>query len=345
MKLSKAVLFAALTATCLSTNVAYADLLVLKNGDRITGEIKRIWDNEVTIEPEYSDEFEVDLPVVAYIESDRDFEIDLQDGTSVVAKLRGAAADGDQVIESEVESLEVPLAQFFELDEPDDYYDWESHVDFSSNINKGNTDSMTTKLFADGLFKHGDHRHRGEVTFEQEELSGTKTKDRDLFLYDYNWLFNDPWFFTAQLTFERDPIIQLDSRIITSAGIGHDIWDTPRKSLSTKLSVGYQAEELFIDQGGQLIRQSSDSKVGIWNLRFRRDFLGDDMELFHNHSITANLSGRTNTSYDTSTGISYEITDLLYATASLDYDYETEPVDTAKNEDIAIVFGLGLEFE
>lgn len=30
---------------------ANSDVLVLKNGDRITGDIKRIWDNEITIEP------------------------------------------------------------------------------------------------------------------------------------------------------------------------------------------------------------------------------------------------------------------------------------------------------
>lgn len=325
--------------------IAQADVLVLKNGDRITGEIKRIWDNEITIEPEYADEFEVDLPVVAFIESDRDFEIDLYDGTRLVAKFGGTADNGDQIITTDLDSMELPLASILELDEPEDYFDWESHVDFASNFNKGNTDSTTTRLFADGLFKHGDHRHRGEVTFEKEELAGQKTKDRDLFLYDYNWLFNDPWFFTAQLTFEQDPIIQLDSRIIASAGIGHDIWDTPRRSLSTKLSVGYQNEELVIDQGGQLVKQSTDSSVGIWSLRFRHDFVGDDLQVFHNLSITTNISGRTNTSYDTSTGITYEITDLLYATASLDYDYETEPVDAVKNEDIALVFGLGLEFD
>jgi len=38
------------------------DVLVMKNGDRITGEITQIWDAEVTIEPEYSDEFKVDVP-------------------------------------------------------------------------------------------------------------------------------------------------------------------------------------------------------------------------------------------------------------------------------------------
>jgi hypothetical protein len=55
---------------------AFGDVLFLKNGDQITGTIKRIWDQEITIEPEYADEFQVDLPMVERIESDRDFEIE-----------------------------------------------------------------------------------------------------------------------------------------------------------------------------------------------------------------------------------------------------------------------------
>jgi putative salt-induced outer membrane protein YdiY len=317
--------------------IVRADLLVLKNGDRITGKISRIWDNEITIEPDYSDKFQVDLPVVAYIESDREFEIDLQDGTSVVARFAGSAAGGSQIITTPIESLEVTLDQFFELDEVEDYYDWESHVDLSSNLNKGNTDSNTIKLRADAMFKVGDRRHIGEVTIFREELSGQLTQDQERLNYAYNWLFNDPWYFTSNLTIERDPIIELDSRIILSAGVGHDIWNTPRKGLSTQLGFGFQAEEFGME--------SKDSTVLVWNLRFRRDFIGDDLSLFHNHTITSNVSGRTNTSYRTSTGLSFEITDLLYTSVTLDYDYETEPVDTAVSEDIALMFGLGLEFE
>ena len=35
---------------------------------------------------------------------------------------------------------------------------------------------------------------------------------------------------------------------------------------------------------------------------------------------------------------------LKGANVSLDFDYETEPVATASGEDLALVFGLGLEF-
>jgi hypothetical protein len=39
-----------------------------------------------------------------------------------------------------------------------------------------------------------------------------------------------------------------------------------------------------------------------------------------------------------------DITDLLYANISLDYDYETDPIDTASNEDIVLLLGGGIEF-
>lgn len=85
MREALAMLTTFLVITILVPSFAAADVLYLKNGDRITGTIKRIWDDEVTIGPEYSDEFRVDLPLVARIESDRDFEIEMPDGSDVVA--------------------------------------------------------------------------------------------------------------------------------------------------------------------------------------------------------------------------------------------------------------------
>lgn len=316
--------------------VVQADVLVLKNGDRITGDIKRIWDAEISIEPDYSDEFKVDVSAVSHIESARQFEIELNDGRSIVAELSGVDADGNQIVAFDDEAVALPLAEFFELNEPEEEFDWESHVEMSANINKGNTETANARVRADTTVRFNDHRHIGEITFFREELAGVSTQEQDLFRYSYNWLFTDPWFFAANLTFEKDPIIELDSRVIVSAGIGRDIWDTPRRSLSVQLAGGYQKE--------QINSNATDSAVLTWALRYRQDFFSDDVELFHNHTITNNVSGRTNTSYRTSTGVGYEITDLLTTSLSLDFDYETDPVDVAENENIALLFGLGLEF-
>ncbi len=121
-----------------------------------------------------------------------------------------------------------------------------------------------------------------------------------------------------------------------SAGIGRDIWNTPRQALSVQLGAGAQTEEIGLE--------TTESAVVTWSLRYRQDFFSDDLELYHNNSITYNVSGRSNTNYKTTTGLRYEITDLLYANLSVDFDYETDPVETVENEDIALLVGLGLEF-
>ncbi len=329
--------FGLLVILCLIfCGITQADLLVLKNGDRITGDIKRIWDSEISIEPAYADEFDVDITVVEYIESDREFEIDLNDGQSMIASFAGADAEGNQIIESADESRSLPLAALFELDEPEKPFEWESNVELAADVKRGNTDTSNTKVRADTMVRFNDHRHIGEITFFREKLANVITKDQDLFKYSYNWIFRDPMFFSTNLSFERDPIVELDSRVIISVGLGRDVWLTPSRALSVNLGAGYQTEKFSA--------ATTDSAVMTWTLRYRQNFFSDDVELFHNHTITSNISGRTNTSYKTSTGLSYEITDLLSANISLDFDYETHPADLAENEDIVLLFGLGAEF-
>ena len=318
------------------SQAVHADVLVLKNGDRITGIIKRVWDSEISIEPDYSDEFKVDVEAVQHIESERDFDIDLEGGKSLLAQFDGADAEGNQIVTSIDETLFVSLEQLFEVDEPAQDFDWEGHIDFSATVNDGNTDSFDSKLRADTTVEFPNHRHIGEITFIREEQDGVLSKEQDLFRYSYNWLFNDPWFLGTQLTYERDPIIELGRRVIGSAGIGLDVFNTPRRSLSVQLGAGLQTEEIGME--------SENSSVATWTLRYRQDFLSDDLELFHNQTITHNLSGRTNTSYKTSTGFRFEITDLFYANVSLDYDVETEPADLAENEDTTLIVGIGAEF-
>ncbi len=93
-----------------ATQSGYADQLILKNGDRITGQVKRIWDEEVFIEPDYTDEFAVEIDAVAYIDADRDFEIELADGRSVTAQLGGVNDEGKQLVQIEGEAIGIPLA-------------------------------------------------------------------------------------------------------------------------------------------------------------------------------------------------------------------------------------------
>ena len=334
---SNSKLHAWLAMLCLSSSaIASADVLVLKNGDRITGDVKRIWDAEVTIEPEYSDEFQVDLDAISHIESTREFEVEFSDGRSIDAQLGGENAAGEQVFTSQSGSVAAPLADMLELNEPEAAFEWDTNVEVSASVNRGNTDTTTGKVRAYSTVRINDHRHIGDIEYFREKLGDDFIKQRDLFKYSYNYLFTDNWFFTADASVERDPIIKLDNRTIFSTGVGLDIWDTPRRSLSIKLGAGFQSEDLDSVE--------TDGSVANWDLDYRQDFFSEDVGVFHRQSIVANLSGRENTSYKTTTGFGYEISDLLSATVSLDYNYETNPADGVENADMAFLLGLAAEF-
>jgi len=203
-------------------------------------------------------------------------------------------------------------------------------------VNRGNTDSETVRINANTNLKLGDHRHIGTPVVADESRDGLRTKDQKLLAYNYNWLFREAVFFAAQASYERDPIRSLDRRNIVGAGIGYDFWDDARRTFAMQGGLGYKTENID--------NMSEDQTIAFWALRFSYDLKGGDLNLYHNHSLDTTLSGRRNSVVKSSTGIRFEITDLLYANLEVTYDYETHPAAGAEKEDVSVLAGIGLEF-
>ena len=134
----------------------------------------------------------------------------------------------------------------------------------------------------------------------------------------------------------------LDYRYNIVPAAGYNYWDDAGRTMGFQLGAGYQAEEI-IDAIG--VTTDGDGAVAAFLLRFRYDFNKPDMELYLNNTTTGAFYGRDNVVTQFNAGTRYEITDLLYLNFEFLVDYESEPVEGAKNEDISVLFGFGLEFE
>jgi hypothetical protein len=315
---------------------ALADRLVMTNGDVITGTISKISDGDVYIEPSYADEFAVALSEVASIENDKVLEIELKDGTEVEGQFAGTGADGEQVMLIDGSPMSVNMANLAEAEEPAEWYDRVSHAELNTTINSGNTDSRNALIFADTRLKLGDHRHMGDLTIRRDETDGDSTKKQDLLRYEYNWMFNEPWYTGVTATYERDPIRDLDHRYSIAGIVGRDLIDDARRFLTFSVGAGYSEEKIA--------GEAESGAVAIWRLIYEHDFLGGDLSFFHNDTITYQLYDVNNTILKTNTGFRYDIIDDVYASISLRYDYETDPAAGAENEDTTLVIGVGAEF-
>lgn len=328
------VMIAAL-ALLLAAQPATAGRIFMLNGDVITGDIKKIWDEDLTIEPEYTDEFDIDLDKVSHLESERVFDIEFPDGREAEAKLLGGK-DGTQTLEIDGVVQEVPVMQLAELEEPEDRIDWDTNIDLNSVINTGNTDNTQATLQFKTNLKIGDHRHIGDLSFSREEQADVTVKEQDRISYAYNWSFSDPWFLALNAAGERDPIRELDSRVSVGGGIGYDIWSDADRFFQIQAVAGYMTED-FTQQ------PSNESIIAGWIFRFSYRLIAD-LTVFHDHSATTNVSGRSNEVFQSQTGVRYEITDLLYINFQFDFDHESNPAEGALETDTTTVLGMGFEF-
>ena len=334
---SRKSLTALMLGALLAPGLALGGVITMKNGDRITGVVKRIWDGEVYIEPDYADEFSVDQSEVVSIEDDRPFEIEYADGTSVTAGLVGIDADGNQLVSIGGDIVAVPLAQLAELEEPEEFFDWSTNFDANTSIDKGNTDSREVRINGDLFLKYNRQRHFVDLLFERDEQDGVTTKDRDLYSYNFNYEISDDWFFGIVGSYEQDPVRGLEDRYNVVRGLGYEIWNDADRLLILQAGIGYQSEDTTTS--------SESGSVSAFFARFRYDFGAPDLSVYLNNTTTKANFGRKNLISQFASGVRFEITDLLYINTELSYDYETEPEEGAEKDDLSLLFGLGVEFE
>jgi len=325
---------------------AQAGVIVLKNGDRITGSIKKIWDNEVFIEPDYADEFSVDLDVIESIESDKVFEFTRKGNDTVLAKFVGPDEDGQQIVEINGEPTLVKLLNIEEIDEQDDFFDWSFTTDFNADIESGNTDSKDYAIRSNAFLKYGRASHYLDLLWEDEEQDNVTTKDRERYRYNLNYELgglNSNWFAGAFGNYETDDIKGLEYRYQAIPTIGYTVWNKAKRRLDFQLGYGYEAEETRdVDTG---VKDDDGGGISLATMRFRWDFGSPDLEYYFNAGYSKQSYGRRNSVTTVDTGLKFEITDLLYFNVSSLIDYESDPVDGADNEDIQVLIGLGVEFE
>jgi len=329
--LRAAILFAALVVT---GSALADDVLIMKNGDRISGKISKIWDGEVTIEPPYADEIKIAIDKVKTIDARRDFEFEMGAEKKFIGQL-GVDAQGNQVLVRDGKETPLELAKVEELAEPQTPFEWEARADVNADSSSGNSDTTNALVQAYGMVRFGDHRHEGNLAYNYQKTDGTVGRNQFDLGYDYNWLFGEHWFFAASAAYSRDPVRDLDRRVTLGAGLGYEFYDDARRSLKTSVGPAFVHEEVAGD--------TSETGAAFWKLDFRHRFYRDKFEYFYRHGYLVFTGGNRNRVFDASTGLRMDIVDDFYTNLQFDYHHETKPALGRKDTDTKVILGVGLK--
>ena len=319
------------------------DVVVLINGDRITGEIKELERGVLSYSTDFMGTLSIEWDKVAQLQSNQLFEVELLDGERVFGRPKELGEHGTMRLEAEPdgEVRGVPLdrtVRLAALDEGQLHDRLDGYLSFGWSAVAANNLSQLT--LAAGLTYRDETRlwdfayetARSESDTSPSAVSQTLEVEQRRFL-------RDRWFWSGGGSVATNDELGLDLRVLLGGGFGRYFFQTAHQEFVAVAGIGVSREEF--DDG-----QSQESIEGILRAaydlyRFDTPEIDISTDLTVYPSLT--VSGRVRT--DTGIRVRYEIVDDLFYELSLQHSYDSKPQSLdATHTDWSLVTSLGYSF-
>lgn len=331
LPLALAVLAIALT---ILAQPAFADVVRLKNGDRISGTIVKMAGGKLSLKTGYAGVLAIAWDQVAGIESEKPLTLDMGGG-KLVSGAAAPAGEGRVRLGSGPRAPVVELASVAAVNPAGNTrLRIKGQVNLGADTWSGNTNKERWDLDGQVSLRRGVNRFTLGAESHRETNKGKDTVDKDLGYAEYNRFIDQKWYGLANGRASRDPFKGIRSRYGLGAGLGYQLWDDDITSLSMELGPTYFDEDT--DLRGH--RQWTAAR---WALEYDRWFWGKRVQFFHQHELFVRVDDTDQYFYNTRTGLRLPlgwgmVTSLVYA-----FDWDNDPDPGREQEDSRLTLKLG----
>lgn len=322
--------------------LSVAGVLLLNNGDRISGELIVIVDGQVHWQADMAGEIVVQQVNVVSIEARDLFEVELdarRQLSECQLQLRG---DQQQLLnckegEAQLSSWKLvnkvsarPLIKR-------DVWRNTGYVSASAKDSVGNTDEQDIELDFKIAARRGSIRHTALATYDTQRQAGIKSRDDRKAEYQYDYFLSDKWYLNSLLSWERNVFQDLEGRTLVGGGVGYQFFDTELIRLSVQGGLGYDVEKYAndSDRRAMVFRENTD-------FSYRLNALG--LQFFHRNTFLQLFDRASDWRLQTETGFKLPVIGRLTAQAKLKFDYANIPATDKESLDRTWLFGLNYDW-
>ena len=313
-----------------------AAVVVLKNGDRITGLIVKMQDKKLEIDPEFSStNVTIDWGDVQSITTIRPMSIKLYGDVEMPENVGQRVRD--RIIVNSLEEggpIRLQDVRSINLAEQD-YY---GYISAGGNQTSGNTQTQALNLSGSLAYRKEEHRFTWDGKYNRAEADHEDTANNGSVNFKYYYFLTHHLFTSAANLAETDQFQDLSLRNTTSLGLGYDILVSRQQLLS--VSAGPAAVYQDYTTTPATITPSAT-----WALRSEFRFRDDDVILFHKQQGFKDLGHGSGTRVNADQGIKVKITDRWRVNLEYDIRYNSLPVADKKTTDTNIIFGFSYDIK
>ncbi len=315
------------------------DVVILRNGDRLTGEIKGLQYGELKFKASYMAEaVRLDWSRVERLESKDRFLIALTDGQLFTDFLRlvadsfliGAEKTAVRVKQIEVMRITPVEARFWRQ--------LEGRIDFGFSFTSGN-DQYQTEFSASATYRRGDHSLTASLDSVFSGQTEGTSNARNQFTLDYRKQLSPKWYAGGLFDLLRSDQQSLALRTTAGGLIGRNLRQTERTRISVFGGLAGTREN-YSDPKGKPQTTNADAITGLDFNTFRFETTNISSRFILYPSLTT--PGRLRMQFKSDLRI--KIVKDLYWGFHLYENFDSKPPVEADKNDLGVSTSLGWKF-
>jgi len=268
MKFTGKLIFFSLFVWGLLLVESLADEIILKNGDRLTGEVITLEEDKLIIKTSYAGEISIAWPEVEKIRVDKPVGVVLEDDVYRHGLIE-TAEDGRLLIRQDKTRQRV----FADLEEvkrinPQHAESTKTKYNMRANVGitveSGNTEKE--KIHLDGRFGARRQQLRFSVGFEYDYESNNdeNTKNKLLASTKLDYFFNYPWYVYGKGAYEFDEFKDLDLKLDIGPGLGYQFIEGENANLALEAGPSYVKQDFKEESRRNYIAARSAINADKW---------------------------------------------------------------------------------
>ncbi|HKJ16929.1 MAG TPA: DUF481 domain-containing protein [Xanthomonadales bacterium] len=319
-----------------SVMAAKTDVVLLKNGDKITGEIKRVGGGLLEFSTDTMGTVYIEWRFIAQVISNTQQSVDTIDGNRYLGKLV-SLEEGDAIgIQTGSEMVEVPLKEFFSAWPVESNFWDRSDFDISVGLDyQKSTEIAEFTLAADWAHRNPDRLVEASLRANLTEQPDGTDQRRSQVQYSHQWVLPNNRFRSALGVIETNESLGLDLRLSAGGVFGNYLLRRSDRWLSA--SYGLIANQEKFTDG---TNQTSLEAIGSLTINYFR-FADPERSLSSKFTIFPSLTESGRIRSDLRTTFKLEFLSDLFWSMEAYYQSDNKPSQGAATSDYGITTAIG----
>ena len=320
---------------------AKTDVIVLINGDRVTGEVKSLEFGVLRYSTDSMGTVNIDWEDVISLTSDQSMQVELDSGTRYFGNLHQPDAPGlihvsrGENVEALSKSSVVRLTPIETSERLIGRF--EGSVGVSLDADKG-SEVSTSRLSADIGYRSREFFVGLDLSSTITDQTGLETTERNSIALNYQRFKNDRWYTDWVVSAERNDALGIDGRFTIGGGLGRYVIQSNSNQLSLLAGLNATRENLTGDDSAET---NGEAK---FTLNYLHRSISPDTDWSFSVEVYPRLDDLSSIRGESELTFSREFIDDLFFDISLFYSFVSEITTEADNTDYGINTALTYKF-